>query len=396
MAAVFKRCACAEGVTDRKQQERIWKKCAHTATVQWRNGGRGSRLQVTTFKAKEYDGDQWGAAQRWAKKVDGAHAIAEVVKAPKRKQRSFREAAEKFLATRVGSKSTTSHYGYSLRNHVYDFEMDGVRFGELGETEVSREHVKMLVKHCERKFAPNTVASIYIAVSAVFADLRESKVIESSPCAKITLPAHVESRVFVSPSLEQLDILASRLHGPWQISVYLGHAAGMRIGEALAVRMNQLVEGDEGYVLRINRQVLKANTLAPLKHRNPDEFREVPVADFLYEKIMEHAEAYSIGEDGFLCPGKSAPHPHRPTYYEDFRDGVGAAELPEEFVFHWLRHDFAARCIRDSMPLPQLARIMGHKNSMITERVYWHLLQGSVASARQMLNQQYEQMRLAA
>ena len=356
----------------------------------------GSRLQTTTFKKKEYDGDHWGAAKRWAKKVEGARAIEEVVKAPKRKQRSFKEAAESFLATRIGSESTTAHYGYSLRNHVYEFEMDGVRFGDLGETEVSREHVKMLVKHCERKFAPNTVASIYIAVSAVFAELRESKVIERNPCVNVALPAHVESRVFVSPALEQLDILASRLHGPWQLSVYFGHAAGMRIGEALAVRMNQLVEGNEEYVLRINHQVLKANTPAPLKHRKPEEFREIPVADFLYEKIINHAEVYSIGEDGFLCPGKSAPHPHRPTYYEDFRDGVGAAELPEGFVFHWLRHDFAARCIQDKMPLPQPARIMGYKNSMITERVYWHLLQGSVASARQMLNQQYEKMHLAA
>gem|GEM_PF-3959225 len=228
------------------------------------------------------------------------------------------------MRTRVGNRSTTAHYGYSLRNHVYGFEVAaGVAFGDLADVEVSREHVKSLVRHLTDRFAPNTVASIFIAVAAVFTDLRKSGVIERSPCANVPLPEHVESCVFVPVTLQQLDTLASRLHGPWQIAPYLGHAAGLRIGEALAVRLDQLVEGEEGWVLRITRQVLGAQRLAPLKHRRADQFREVPVPEFLYQRIMEHAERWSIPEDGFLCPGRSAPYVHRPSFYEDFRDGWG-------------------------------------------------------------------------
>jgi len=265
-----------------------------------------------------------GAAERWAKQVEAKKAIHEVVIAPRGQRRSFREAAEEFLRTRVGNRSTTAHYGYSLRNHVYGFEVAaGVAFGDLADVEVSREHVKSLVRHLTDRFAPNTVASIFIAVAAVFTDLRKSGVIERSPCANVPLPEHVESCVFVPVTLQQLDTLASRLHGPWQIAPYLGHAAGLRIGEALAVRLDQLVEGEEGWVLRITRQVLGAQRLAPLKHRRADQFREVPVPEFLYQRIMEHAERWSIPEDGFLCPGRSAPYVHRPSFYEDFRDGVG-------------------------------------------------------------------------
>lgn len=228
-----------------------------------------------------------GAAERWAKQVEAKKAIHEVVIAPRGKRRSFREAAEEFLRTRVGNRSTTAHYGYSLRNHVYGFEVAaGVAFGDLADVEVSREHVKSLVRHLTDRFAPNTVASIFIAVAAVFTDLRKSGVIERSPCANVPLPEHVESRVFVPVTLQQLDTLASRLHGPWQIAPYLGHAAGLRIGEALAVRLDQLVEGEEGWVLRITRQVLGAQRLAPLKHRRADQFREVPVPEFLYQRIM--------------------------------------------------------------------------------------------------------------
>jgi integrase len=396
MAAVFKRCDCAKGVADRKKQERIWKKCAHSATVQWRNGGRSSRLQTQTFKAKEYDGDQWGAAKRWAAKVEGAHAIKEVVKAPKKRGRTFREAAEKFLTTRIGPESTTGSYRSNLRLHVYDFEVDGVRFGDLQETEVTREHVKALVKHHEPLYAANTVASIYIAVAAVCKDLRKSGILTNNPCAEVELPEHIDSRVFVAPTLEQLDILASRIYGPWQIAVYFGYSAGLRIGESLAVRRDQIRETDEGPVLTVNRQVKSVYQLAPLKRRKATDFREIPVTDFLHAKVLEHAERYDIPETGYLCPGKGGPYAHVSSFYQDFVDGVGAAELPEEFTFHWLRHYFASVCINKRIPLPQVAKLLGHKNSLTTERVYWHLLQGSMASARDLLNEAYREQHLAA
>lgn len=397
MASVRKRCDCAKEVSDEKQKVRIWKKCNHSAYVYWRNGGRGSRLLNAVFKRKEYGGKQWGAAERWAAHVDGRKAIQEVVDKPRQGGKTFREVAEKYLEERVGKESTTDAYRYSLRNHVFDADVDGVPFGDIPEGAVSRDNIKTLVKRWTESFAPNTVAAIYIAVSAVFTDRRKSGAIKKNPCSEVTLPEHIDSRVFVSPTLEQLDIVASRLWGPWQLAPYLGHAAGLRCGEALAVRLNQLVEGDEGWVLRINRQVYTASKLTPLKHRKADEFREIPVTGFLHRKILEHAEAHSIAEDGFLTPGKAevweggAPYPHRPSFYEALRDGLAAAELPDAFMFQWLRHDFASRCIQGKppIPLPQVAKILGHRNSATTERVYWHLLQGSVASARETLDRGY-------
>ncbi|GAA1464547.1 tyrosine-type recombinase/integrase [Nocardiopsis exhalans] len=391
MASVFKRCPCAKGLSDEKKKIRVWKKCDHSATVQWRNGGRGSKLQTLTFKKKDYDGDHWGAANRWAAKVEGAHAVQEVVKAPRRKGRSFQEAAEKFLEQRVGPDSTTISYRSNLRTHIYGFDLGGTSFGSLQETEVTREHVKSLVAgKIEEGYAANTVASIYIAVAAVFKDLKASKIVESSPCAGVQLPEHVESRVFVSPTLEQVDILASRIFEPWQIAVYLGYAGGLRIGESLAVRRDQIIETDEGAVLRINRQVKDVNTLVPLKRRKAHQYRDIPVTDYLREKLADHIARYSTPETGQLCPGKLGLYANLTMFYQDFRDGVGAAELPDEFTFHWLRHAFASRAIQDAqLSLPQVAKILGHRNSATTERVYWHLLQGSTSNAIKVLNRTF-------
>jgi SAM-dependent methyltransferase len=226
--------------------------------------------------------------------------------------------------------------------------LEGTSFGALQETEVTREHVKSLVAgKIEEGYAANTVASIYIAVAAVFKDLKASKVVESSPCAGVQLPEHVESRVFVSPPLEQVDILASRIFGPWQIAVYLGYAGGLRIGESLAVRRDQIIETDEGAVLRINRDggIPEDNPFADrddaapeiwsLGHRNPQSAVFDPVTQSLW--IVEHG-ARGGDEVNRPEPGKNYGWPviSYGRHYSGAPIGVGT-EAPgyEQPVFYW-------------------------------------------------------------
>ena len=66
--------------------------------------------------------------------------------------------------------------------------------------------------------------------------------------------------------------------------------------------------------------------------------------------------------------------------------------MPDEFTFHWLRHDFASRCISGGMPLPHVSRILGHASTATTERVYWHMLRGSVSAARRVLDEGYRKL----
>lgn len=131
--------------------------------------------------------------------------------------------------------------------------------------------------------------------------------------------------------------------------------------------------------------------MAPLKHRRADQFREVPVPEFLYQRIMEHAERWSIPEDGFLCPGRSAPYVHRPSFYEDFRDGVGPRNCRTNSLSIGCGTT-SRRGVSVGMPLPQVSRILGHASTATTERVYWHMLRGSVSAARRVLDEGYRKL----
>jgi integrase len=60
---------------------------------------------------------------------------------------------------------------------------------------------------------------------------------------------------------------------------------------------------------------------------------------------------------------------------EQFRpmnDACKAAEI-EDVTFHILRHTYASHCLKNGMPMPVLAKILGHKDQRITARHYAHV-----------------------
>ena len=56
-----------------------------------------------------------------------------------------------------------------------------------------------------------------------------------------------------------------------------------------------------------------------------------------------------------------------------FKDAVLKAGLPEEFVFHGLRHTYASQLVQAGTPLAVVAKQLGHSNTDTVSRTYGHL-----------------------
>ena len=56
-----------------------------------------------------------------------------------------------------------------------------------------------------------------------------------------------------------------------------------------------------------------------------------------------------------------------------FKEAVIAAGLPQEFVFHGLRHTYASQLVQAGTPLAIVARQLGHANTDTVSRTYGHL-----------------------
>jgi integrase len=66
--------------------------------------------------------------------------------------------------------------------------------------------------------------------------------------------------------------------------------------------------------------------------------------------------------------------PWHPRHHRHlFKNAVRAAELPDEFTFHGLRHTYASQLAQTGTPLSVIAEQLGHANTTTVSRTYGHL-----------------------
>lgn len=141
--------------------------------------------------------------------------------------------------------------------------------------------------------------------------------------------------------------------------VWLGRLAGLRLGESLGVNISDFREG--GTILRIERQRLDNGTLAPLKARGEDDFRDIPVPALLWRKAQEaprDSEGYFFAQQW------------RPWVCAKIREAQAAVGMPESFTPHHLRHMYASELLEDGVPITDVAKFLGHKDVKVTFQIY--------------------------
>lgn len=79
-----------------------------------------------------------------------------------------------------------------------------------------------------------------------------------------------------------------------------------------------------------------------------------------------------------LVFGMSTGRSWKGSHKHIFKEAVRLAGLPEEFVFHGLRHTYASQLVQAGTPLAIVARQLGHSNTDTVSRTYGHLCCDSI------------------
>jgi hypothetical protein len=152
------------------------------------------------------------------------------------------------------------------------------------------------------------------------------------------------------------------------IAPWLQRTMGLRIREALGVRKEDFKERADGtrYLHLMWQASENGRKLEPLKHRKAGDYRDIPVADMVWDMVQALP-------DGPLCPG---PHgtPYMP--YSTARNRFGAITGHLEISgahTHSLRHQFASEAL-DANPreLANISQVLGHDSVETTLRFYIH------------------------
>lgn len=155
---------------------------------------------------------------------------------------------------------------------------------------------------------------------------------------------------------------------------------GMRIGEALGLRHNDIAAAEREVTVRRRDNANGARAKSPTA-------RTVPVSAGLIRLFADylHTEYGDLDSDYVFVNLWGRPLGHRLTYTAVYdlvrrlrrRTGI-------DFDPHWLRHTTATRLLRDGVGIEVVAHLLGHANVATTTTTYGHL---TVEDARRVMEQ---------
>ncbi|GAA4187164.1 site-specific integrase [Streptosporangium oxazolinicum] len=389
MANLIKKCECADTKAarkldlrkpeDRKAAERVWGRCEHSWTVRYRLGGRD-----TPQKEQSFPHDMRRDAEKLVLDIKGDKVShLRRVADPKAGAILFTDYAETWLTGRVGLADSSARLYRSRLTHQLNPDL-----GHLKLNAITRQHIKKLISALRKAgYSPNTVHGAFMVVNAILNEAVKDKALGESPCVDIELPSIGQSRDFVVPSWDQIRRLAEAMPDDWALTIWLMAGCGLRIGEARAVDENCIMFG--GRRLRITQQVTQRHSLAPLKHREEGDYRDMPLPPFVKVAITAHIAAHGVSGDGLLFRGRKSPYINSSTYQRAFKVAVEAAGLPEGFTPHGLRHAFVSLQLAQGVPITDLSRWLGHADIKITYRIYGHMVEEAWDRATEAMEASY-------
>jgi integrase len=217
---------------------------------------------------------------------------------------------------------------------------------------------------------PATRSAIFRLVRRVLNTAVDAGILGRNPCRGIKPPrAGTGEMKFLSAT--EVERLANAIEPRYRALVYVLSYGGLRIGEAVALRVENLD------LLRGRVSIMGSATEVGGKlHFGPTKTRAcrtITLPDSLRRIMEDHLENYaSPGGYVFSAPegGPLRPGNFRARY---FAPSLEAAKL-ERVRVHDLRHTCASLLIAQGAHAKEIADRLGHSSPMVTMSVYAHIL----------------------
>jgi len=263
---------------------------------------------------------------------------------------------------------------------------------EITPLHLSREWKRLLdggghhrrTKH-SRPLSAKTVRNIAGVLSSVFSRGMKWELLKSNP-VPFSEPPIPKKRKGMGLTVAQKDLVIEAASGPWCMGIFLEMAVGLgaRRGEVLALRWLDIVDGRA----LIARSLSQTKNGLEFKGTKTDEPRVAKIPEETLPKLEAHRKRQDefrrqFGPDYrsdldliFANPDGS---PLRP-------DSVSATvsalfkrlkiPRPKGGALHLLRHTMASQMLDSGVPLPVVAKRLGHSSVRVTADVYSHAIHG--------------------
>jgi integrase len=264
--------------------------------------------------------------------------------------------------------NTRDMYQLLWKNHIEPaFERERMR--DISGFEIDR----LLSSKYKQGYASQTVLHLRSVLSKMFKTAIKWRWLADNPAREIEAPPARVKRQQRALSVEEVKLLFEHLENPARLIVMIGVMTGLRIGEILGLRVEDL----DCATLNIRRSWCRGHEGGTKNGKD----RELPVPPFLGEALREYcAQRRSTG---WLFVGETGkPLSDRNLIQRHVYPVAQKLEIPH-FSWHSLRHTFSTLGGNEvSIPTLVMKQLLGHSRLSTTDR-YMHELAGPKREAVQ-------------
>jgi len=268
--------------------------------------------------------------------------------------------------------ATQEHYKYVVNSHLLPV------FGNVQLRLISRESIQtFLANKLKDGLSLRTVKHLRTTLGTILGTAEFWGYIEDNPVRKTRLPRRGlrPEKTILTP--EQLNSLLEKLPEPSRSLVWLLVLTGLRIGELLALRW-QDIDLQAG-LLRVSRTLYEGRFDEP-KTRSSN--RAVPLSAKGVEILASVRSATPKPEDLVFCSKKGTPLCRRNLRNRQLDPVCEELKIPK-IGWHSLRHSNATLLDAVGTPLGTVQSLLGHSSPEITRGTYIHSLPAGAKEAVQ-------------
>jgi integrase len=327
--------------------------------ARWRDPG--GRERVRTFRLK-------GEAEKFLSTIEAAKVRGSYVD-PSLGRVTFGSYTEEFLASAVDLRpSTRATYETEYRLYLKP------ALGSVPIASVRPSDLRTLVAGLtDRGVGARTVQLTHQVASRVLRQAVEDGLIPANPASRVKTPS-TERRAIRILSVEEVEALADAFDPRYGVMVLLGAYAGLRFGEASALRTPHLRLLERRVeIAEVSSEVRGKVFLGPLKTK--ESRRTVTIPAFLADELGSHVGATGDPKGSDLVFPAPEGGPLRRTNFRRrfWAPAVEAAGTSPAPTFHHLRHTAAALAIAQGAHPKAIQARLGHASITTTLNLYGHL-----------------------
>lgn len=291
---------------------------------------------------------------------------------------SYRELLNQRLVLKNIKPSTHYRYKQDLKLYVEPFFDKDMSISSLKPENINKWLVHLATlksKRTQRLYSPKVKNLAKSTLSTLMKYAIKRNWLTKNPVTQAEKISSGMKKQLTVWTIQDYQLFYSALENDmYRLLFNILYWAGLRIGEALALKPSCLLENDK---LDISENKY-LNIIGTTK--TVYSTRTIVIPHFLYAQIEMYIQnSYKMKKDDLLftvC--------YR-TVYEHMRAKVRALGLPY-LTPHGLRHSNASLLLKTTKDIALVSHNLGHKNPKTTLSVYSHMIPGSDSKAAEMLN----------